>query len=426
MKLSLKACLTLGTLLSATPSASATFLEIISEYFDPLPETAVSNPNDATTKAQIELGKTLYFDPRLSADWDVSCASCHDINNGGDDGLEVSVGHQGLTGERNAPTVLNAVFNIAQFWDGRADTLAEQAKGPVIAPVEMANTPENVIKTLNAIPWYREQFNAAFPNQGDALTFDNMAAAIATFEETLVTPTKFDDFLNGDESALTPDELFGVFTFIDTGCIVCHNGTNVGGGFFERLGMVHAVDPAKFPPEDTGVYAVTNLEEDRYSFRVAPLRNVTVTAPYFHSGRVDTLEEAVNIMAKAQLGTVLRPQDTASIIAFLTSLEGAPLGIDAPELPELDPELAHTVAPPALAHLYPDPQEAIVNDEVEDTTLTGVLVETIEAVEAEAPDSEPTSQPKPVEVSPAKPAETTQKSKPPKSTSSFTSVADLD
>ena len=227
---------------------------------------------------------------------------------------------------------------------------------------------------------------------------------------------------------MTPDELFGVFTFIDTGCIVCHNGTNVGGGFFERLGMVHAVDPAKFPPEDTGVYDVTNLEEDKYSFRVAPLRNVTVTAPYFHSGRVDTLEEAVNIMAKAQLGTVLRPQDTASIIAFLTSLEGAPLGIDAPALPELDPELAHTVAPPALAHLYPEPQEAEVENEVDEIAGIGVALEVIEeaAAEAEAPDSEPASQPKPVEVAPAKPAETTQKSKLPKSTSSFTSVADLD
>lgn len=355
-------CLAIPFLALATLTHADTFQDLLSEYFEPLPSEDQLDMSDPITLAQVELGKTLYFDTRLSADWDISCATCHDIYNGGDDGLALSVGHQGQLGGRNAPTVLNAFFNVAQFWDGRADTLADQAKGPIQAPVEMANTPEKALATLNAIPWYRHQFQAAFPDQPDPLTFDNLATAIEAFETTLITPSPFDQFLNGDESALDPDALFGAFTFLDTGCIVCHNGVNVGGGFFERLGMVNEVDPNIFPPSDVGLFGVTQDEGDKNIFKVASLRNVTLTGPYFHSGRVDSLAEAVNIMAKAQLGSHLSQDDTQSIIAFLTSLEGKPLDIEVPDMPDLDPVLAPSVVPEHLAALYPPiPQDPEVD-----------------------------------------------------------------
>lgn len=334
----------------------ATFREMILEYFEPLPSETISNNTNQATQAQIELGKTLYFDTRLSADWDVSCASCHDIFNGGDDGMELSVGHQGLTGRRNAPTVLNAGFNVVQFWDGRADTLADQAKGPIQAPVEMANTPENVIKTLKAIPWYRAQFDAAFPYDETSLTFDNLALAVEAFEQTLVTPSRFDDFLNGDEGALSPDELYGAFAFVDSGCSVCHSGVNIGGGYFERLGMVNELDRTIFPIEDKGVFAVTNDPTDIDVFRIAPLRNVSLTAPYFHSGRAETLEEAIEIMARAQLGTTLSTIDLNGIAAFLTSLEGRVPNFDMPDIPEFAPVFGPEIPSEEVRHLYEAPK----------------------------------------------------------------------
>ena len=390
------ACLAIPLLAMASLTYADTFQNLLSEYFEPLPALDQLDMSDPITLAQIELGKTLYFDTRLSADWDISCATCHDIFNGGDDGLELSVGHQGQLGGRNAPTVLNAFFNFAQFWDGRADTLADQAKGPIQAPVEMANTPEQALATLNAIPWYRSQFQAAFPDQTEPLTFDNLATAIEAFETTLITPSPFDQFLNGDQSALEPDELFGAFTFLDTGCIVCHNGVNVGGGFFERLGMVNAVDPNIFPPSDVGLFGVTQDEGDKFVFKVASLRNVTLTGPYFHSGRVETFDEAINIMAKAQLGSNLSKADTQSIIAFLTSLEGASLDIDIPAMPELDPILAPSVVPERLAALYPAVSPAPEDTEgAEEQTLSDEpKIDQQESVnETEV---EPTSNPEPL------------------------------
>ncbi len=328
----------------APHSYADTFPEILSDYFEPL-SAAQLDLSDPTLVAQIELGKTLYFDTRLSADWDLSCATCHDIFNGGDDGLALSVGHQGQLAERNAPTVLNAVFNRAHFWDGRAATLADQAKDMIQSPAEMASTPKQTLATLNAIPWYRDQFQAAFPDQSEPLTFDNLALAIEAFETTLITPSPFDQFLTGKPSILDPDALFGAFTFLDTGCIVCHNGINIGGGFFERFGAANALDPNVFSSSDQGRFRVTQNEKDKSVFKVASLRNVTLTGPYFHNGRVDALDEAINIMAQSQLGSTLSQADTQSIIAFLTSLEGQPLDIEVPNMPELDPILGPLPAP---------------------------------------------------------------------------------
>ena len=310
--------------------------------FQPVPATIPALDDNIVTPEKIELGKALFFDPRMSASGVFSCNSCHNLATGGDDNMPVSIGHGWQTGPRNSPTVLNAVFNTAQFWDGRAPDLAEQAKGPVQAGVEMANTPENVLATLNSMPQYVEWFEASFPGEDDPVTFDNFAKAIEAFEATLITPSPFDAWLNGDDNALTDEEKRGLEVFLEAGCASCHNGVNLGGNGYYPFGLVERPGADILPEDDKGRYQVTATADDQYVFRASPLRNIALTAPYFHSGNVWSLQTAVEVMAESQLGTDLAAEESVAITAFLQSLTGEIPQIVYPILP---PETASTPHP---------------------------------------------------------------------------------
>lgn len=290
--------------------------------------------NNEVTPAKVELGKDLFFDPRMSRSQIISCNSCHNLALGGVDAGSTSIGHGWQKGPRRAPTVLNAVFNIAQFWDGRAEDLKTQAKGPVQAGVEMNNTPANVEKTLNSIPEYVAKFKAAFPGDPQPANFDNFAKAIEAFEATLVTPgSRLDKFLAGDDAAMNEQEKKGLRLFLDAGCSSCHNGVNVGGNGYYPFGVVEKPSAEILPPGDKGRAAVTKTATDEYVFRAGPLRNVALRAPYFHTGSVWTLEEAVAVMGAGQLGKKLTADEVSAIVAFLGSLTGDQPKIEYPILP---------------------------------------------------------------------------------------------
>jgi len=323
----------LASTLLTTPVMADELREAAEGIFQPLPSTIPALKENTVTPEKIDLGKALFFDPRLSASGVFSCASCHNLATGGDDNMETSVGHGWQKGPRNSPTVLNAVLNEAQFWDGRAADLAEQAKGPIQAGVEMANTPEQVIETLLSMPAYVDWFTAAFPGEAAPVTFDNMAKAIEAFEATLITPAPFDAWLNGDDAALSDDAKAGMALFIDKGCSSCHSGVNVGGHGYYPFGLIEKPGSDILPPGDKGRFAVTETVDDEYVFRASPLRNIALTAPYFHSGKVWDLAVAVEIMAESQLGEALKPEETAQIVAFLDSLTGTLQPITLPVLP---------------------------------------------------------------------------------------------
>ena len=333
----------LTTTALTAPAFGDELMEAALDMFKPLPSTVPAVADNPITEEKIDLGKALYFDPRLSASGVFSCYSCHNLTTGGDDNLETSIGHGWQAGPRNAPTSLNAVFNVAQFWDGRAADLAAQAKGPVQAGVEMANTPENVVATLSSMPQYVSMFKEAF-GEGDQVTFDNMAKAIEAFEATLITPAPFDAYLNGDDAALTADEKAGLALFMDKGCTACHAGINVGGEGYYPFGLIEKPGADVLPEGDKGRFAVTDTADDEYVVRAAPLRNTAVTAPYFHSGKVWDLKVAVQIMAESQLGEELTDTEADQIVAFLGSLTGELPEITTPVLP---PETATTPRPTA-------------------------------------------------------------------------------
>lgn len=336
--------LTVTTLLAGTASADP-LRDIALETFKPLPSTVPAVKDNPVTPEKIELGKSLFMDPRLSASGVFSCYSCHNLTTGGDDNMETSVGHGWQKGPRNAPTALNAVLNEAQFWDGRAEDLAAQAKGPIQAGVEMANTPAQVEATLNSMPAYVEMFAAAFPGETTPTNFDNMAKAIEAFEATLITPAPFDAWLNGDDAAMSADAKAGLQLFVDKGCSSCHSGVNVGGHGYYPFGLIEKPGSDVLPEGDKGRFAVTETADDEYVFRAAPLRNIALTAPYFHSGKVWDLSVAVEIMAESQLGEELKPEETAQIVAFLDSLTGTLPEITLPVLP---PETATTPRPTSV------------------------------------------------------------------------------
>ena len=332
-----------AALLALSQAAAASELrEAALDMFKPLPSTIPALKDNVITPAKIDLGKALFFDPRMSASGVFSCNSCHNLATGGDDNMEVSVGHAWQKGPRNSPTVLNAVFNEAQFWDGRAADLAEQAKGPVQAGVEMANTPEQVVATLNSMPQYVEWFKGAFPDEEDPVTFDNFAKAIEAYEATLITPAPFDAYLNGDDAALTDVQKVGLELFMDKGCASCHNGVNLGGNGYFPFGLIEKPGADVLPPDDKGRFAVTETADDSYVFRAAPLRNIDQTAPYFHSGKVWDLRVAVAIMGTSQLGEDLNDEDVDNIVAFLGSLTGTVPPVVYPILP---PETSSTPRP---------------------------------------------------------------------------------
>ncbi len=289
----------------------------------------------------IALGRMLYYEPRLSKSQQLSCNSCHELARYGVDGQPTSDGHKGQPGKRNAPTVYNAAAHFAQFWDGRAADVEEQAKGPMLNPVEMAMPSEKVvIAVLKSMPEYVAAFRRAFPADRDPVSFDNAAKAIGAFERKLLTPSRWDRFLAGDQAALSPEEKAGLNVFLETGCQACHAGPLVGGAMFQKLG---AMKP--YPDQsDPGRYLVTGNEADRMLFKVPSLRNVEKTAPYFHHGKVPTLEQAVREMADYQLGRSLSPDQVRSIVTWLKALTGE-LPRDYIRPPALPPSTARTPKP---------------------------------------------------------------------------------
>jgi cytochrome c peroxidase len=322
-------------LLSTTAVAAVDVLMLQAQSrFKPIPDGPPALTDNPITAAKVELGKMLYFEPRLSASWLISCNTCHNVGLGGVDIVETSIGHGWQKGPRNAPTVFNAVFNIAQFWDGRAADLKAQAKGPVQAGVEMNNTPDRVVKTLNSIPRYVELFKAAFPAEKQPVTFDNMARAIEVFEATLVTPAaRFDNYLRGDKRALSTRERRGLRLYIAKGCANCHSGTNMGGTAYYPFGVVKKPGAELLPPNDKGRFAVTRSASDEYVFRAPPLRNIVLTPPYFHTGRVWDVKQAVSIMGSSQLGINLTAEEAETIVAFLKTLTGEQPQVEYPVLP---------------------------------------------------------------------------------------------
>ena len=311
--------------------------------FKPIPTSPPALPGNPSTPAKIELGKMLYFDPRLSASHAISCNSCHNLGLGGVDAEETSIGHQWQRGGRNAPTVLNAVFNTAQFWDGRAKDLEQQAGGPMVNPVEMASPKAHVGEQLAAIPGYKTSFKAAFPGEAQPVTLANAQKAIAVFEATLITPNApFDRYLQGDARALTDQQKSGLRAFIGKGCAGCHGGINVGGAMYAPFGTVEKPGAELLPPDDKGRLEVTKTATDEYVFKVPTLRNIALTAPYFHTGRSWDLRQAVAVMGSSQLGVQLTTPEIDAIAAFLGSLTGEQPQVTYPMLP---PGVATTPQP---------------------------------------------------------------------------------
>ncbi|OYQ75622.1 cytochrome-c peroxidase [Wohlfahrtiimonas sp. G9077] len=289
----------------------------------PVEPAVVENP------AKVALGAQLWFDPRLSKSGFISCNSCHNLSMGGSDNLKTSIGHNWQEGPINSPTVLNSRFNIAQFWDGRAKDLKEQAGGPIANPKEMAFTHDLAVEVIKAIPGYVTDFKAVYGD--DSINIDQITDAIAAFEETLVTPNaRFDLWLKGDDNALTEQELAGYQLFKTSGCVACHNGVNVGGSSFQKMGLLEEYvtdNPAQ------GRIEVTGKDADRFLFKVPTLRNVELTYPYFHDGEAATLEEAVEIMGRLQLRRNYTPEEVSNIVAFLKTLTGEQPQIMLPILP---------------------------------------------------------------------------------------------
>jgi len=320
---------------SGAPSEAASpLMERARLLFEVVPAGAPELEGNPVTPVKVELGKKLYFEPRLSQSWLISCNTCHNLGLGGVDLMETSIGHGWQAGPRNAPTVLNSVYNLAQFWDGRAADLMEQAQGPVQAAVEMSSTPERTVATLKSIPAYVEMFEEAFPGEPDPVTFENMARAIEAFEATLVTPnSRFDRYLSGAEAALTDDEKAGLSLFMDAGCTACHGGILLGGSSYQRFGTVRNPGAELLPPEDRGRFNVTGNPNDEFAFKVPVLRNVELTAPYFHRGKVWDLGEAVAVMGEAQLGREFTVAEVGQIVSFLVSLTGDQPEVSYPVLP---------------------------------------------------------------------------------------------
>jgi cytochrome c peroxidase len=316
-----------------------------------LPNTPPIPADNPQTEAKIELGKTLYFDPRLSSTGTVSCNSCHNVMAGGDDSRPVSVGVEGQKGGRSAPTVWNSAFLSVQFWDGRAPTLEAQAKGPVTNPIEMGMKDwDTVMARLKSIPGYASMFETAFrgENRGEnPMTADNTAKAIAAYERTLITPNSpYDRYVKGDNTAnaLTEQQVSGMNTFAESGCIACHSGANfsgptlpVGVGWFMKFPTMPGseYDKKYRLMEDGGRFEVTKKETDKQMWRVPTLRNIALTAPYFHNGAVKSLDEAVRVMAKTQLNKDLSDEQVQDIVAFLNGLTGEISEQTMPRLPGL-------------------------------------------------------------------------------------------
>lgn len=306
------------------------------------------NPVNAFSEAKVNLGRMLYYEHRLSLSQQISCNSCHQLDKFGVDNRQFSDGHAGALTGRNSPSVYNAAAHIAQFWDGRAKDVEEQAKGPILAAGEMAMpNPEHVLKVLQTIPGYLPLFQAAFPGEQNPITYDNVANAIGAFERKLSTPSRFDQYVAGDDRALSDQEKRGLSTFLSTGCATCHIGPTVGGIMYQKIGLVKPW-PAL---TDEGRSKITGNSGEKSFFKVPSLRNVEKTAPYLHDGSVQSLNLMIALMAEYQLGKTLSTEEVEDIASFLRSLTGK---IDhdyikKPELPESGPKTPAPVLTPVAA-----------------------------------------------------------------------------
>lgn len=326
-----KVAVTALTLSALTLSAASVMDKAKEAGLMPIPNSKaalnklIETKENPLTPEKIELGKKLYFEPRLSKSGLISCNTCHNLGAGGVDGVSAAVGHGWAFNPHhlNSPTVYNAVFNVVQFWDGRDATLEAQAKGPIQNPVEMAILDKDVEKVLNSIPAYKKEFQSVFKSKGN-VTFDQVALAIAAFERTLVTPSRFDKFMNGNKKSLTDKEQKGLQTFIDKGCTTCHNGIGIGGGMMQPFPLM-----GKYKYENVGDF---KGNKDGL-IKVPTLRNITQTAPYFHNGMVWNLKEAIQIMGETQLGMKISDKEAESIEAFLATLEGEKPEVTYPQLP---------------------------------------------------------------------------------------------
>jgi cytochrome c peroxidase len=325
MKIALLSTLTVASLMASTLADQAQKAGLT-----PIPESQsallklIDNPKNPITNEKVELGKKLYFDPRLSKSSLISCNTCHNLAEGGDDGVSAAIGHKWTANPHhlNSPTVYNAVFFSSQFWDGRDPDLEKQAQGPIQAHPEMAATPDHVVSTVTSMPEYVKEFKMAY-GKDVKIDFEKVTDTIATFERTLVTPSRYDDFLNGCPSALNKQEKEGLKTFIDKGCASCHNGVALGG---EMQGFALT---GKYKHADIG-----DFKGDKNSMVKTPtLRNITQTAPYFHNGAIWSLKEAISEMGKIQLGINLTDKEVASIETFLKALDGRKPQIIYPQLP---------------------------------------------------------------------------------------------
>lgn len=318
MDMTFKQTATFSLLLGLSPTTFA-----VDEPIQPI------KPVQSINLGQVELGKKLYFDPRLSKSGFISCNSCHNLSMGGTDNLKTSIGHNWQQGPINAPTVLNSSLNLAQFWDGRAADLKAQAGGPIANPGEMAASHTLAIDVLASIPEYVMEFKQVFGT--NKITIEEVTQAIAEFEKTLVTPnSRFDQWLLGEKAALTADEMTGYKLFKESGCVSCHNGEAVGGNSFQKMGIVEAYN-TKSSAE--GLSGVTGKDADRFKFKVPTLRNVEMTYPYFHDGEAGTLTEAVDVMGRLQLGRKFSDLENSQIVAFLKTLTGDQPAFQMPILP---------------------------------------------------------------------------------------------
>ncbi len=314
---------TMSVAVAMMVAGSAWAATVRDEPIQPIQPAKVENP------AKVELGKKLWFEPRLSMSGIISCNTCHNLSRGGTDNLKTSIGHGWKAGPVNSPTVLNSSLAIAQFWDGRAANLKEQAGGPIQADVEM-NMPHTLaLDVLQSIPGYVAEFKGVFGKE--QIDMDMVTSAIAAFEETLVTPnSRFDKWLKGDDKALDAKELAGYTLFKESGCVACHNGPAAGGTSFQRMGLV---EPYQSTSPAEGRSAVTGVDADRFNFKVPTLRNVELTYPYFHDGEAATLEQAVDIMGRLQLGRTYSDDEIGKIVAFLKTMTGDQPQLTMPILP---------------------------------------------------------------------------------------------
>jgi cytochrome c peroxidase len=338
---------------------------VLHAAWEALPDQPPIPADNPQSEAKILLGKTLYFDPRFSEHGTLSCNSCHNLMGGGDDNRPNSIGMHDARGGRSAPTVWNAAFHSTQFWDGRAATLEDQAKGPVVNPIEMGmDSLEQAMGRLRQIDGYTPMFEAAFPEDPSPVTADNAAKAVAAFERTLITPNSaYDRYVKGDASAMTGQQVRGMQTFAELGCTACHAGAAFNGpplplgtGFFQKFPTYSGSDyEAEYDLDaDNGRFEATGNEADKHTWRVPTLRNVALTAPYFHNGSVPTLDEAVHVMARTQLDKEITDEQAADLVAFLNALTGEFPEMTMPRLPGTP---NRSVIPPVDPHLAQNPHE---------------------------------------------------------------------